>query len=121
MLKNLINRLIIKFNPPTPTPLEVMKASLARAELGYLHTLDHKEYHACQADMKAIEAKHDFARCKRLQKFIEQEQRAKDIQKDDQLDALLGNMNCFYAFMEKPKQEDAKQGPTPPPREADKP
>lgn len=73
MLKALINWYSRKVASYAPTALQTMQDSLRDAEMEYLRTVEKQEYHACQAEMQAVAVKHDFKRCQRLQKFIDQE------------------------------------------------
>lgn len=117
MIKSLTRWFRALFVAKQPTALEVMKASMYKAEMTYLATLDEKEYHVCLAEMKAIEARHDYNRCLRLQKFIQQEERSQaevtgtgidDRTLEVLLEAVAADLNELF-----PKREEAKQKPEP--------
>lgn len=116
MFKSLSRLFRALFIGSEPTALEVMKKSMQKAEMTYLATLDEKEYHACMAEMKAVEARHDYERCLRLQKFIQQEERSQvevtGVAIDERsLDALMAAVAADLHKMF-PKNEEAKAGPT---------
>lgn len=133
MLKNLFIFIGRLFIPAPPTALEAMKASLRESEMQYLRTLDAQEYHACQAAMQAVAGQHDFRRCQRLEKFIQQEQRAQSEQdrknscsiSDEEIEFLLRNTIGIFADIEQqeqtPTKKDTKQGLMPPEANAHKP
>lgn len=61
-----------------PSAIDTMKAELRHAEMTYLENQKEAEEAACQAEMWALKAKHDFKRCKRLQRWIDSEQASID-------------------------------------------
>ena len=75
-----------------------MHAELRAAEMSYLENQKAAEDAACQAEMWAVKAKHDFKRCKRLQRWIDSEQESIDREDQSAFQAMADQ--CLTAFAE---------------------